>query len=123
MSSSSSILGSLAGYKSVNKYTRDYYMIRSYMQRFEAQGGGTLILAPGRYEISSTIYVPSNTTIRLSAGTTLVKLNKTGTKKFKASDSMFMLIERISWARRSARSAGTAGRPTSRSPARGAAVP
>jgi len=94
VSSSSRILGSLAGYKSVNKYTRDYYMIRSYMQRFEAQGGGTLVLAPGRYEISSTIYVPSNTKIRLSAGTTLVKLNKTGTKKFKASDSMFMLIER-----------------------------
>jgi hypothetical protein len=43
--------------------------------------------------ISSTIYVPSNTTIRLSEGTTLVKGTKTGTKKFSASNSMFMLIE------------------------------
>jgi parallel beta-helix repeat protein len=85
-------LGKLAGYKSVNKYTRDYYLIRSYMQRFEAAGGGTLVLRPGRYVISSTIYVPSNTTIRLSEGTTLVKGSRTGTKKFAASNAMFMLI-------------------------------
>ena len=92
VSPSSRILGKLGGYKSVNRYTRDYYMIRSYMQKFEAAGGGTLVLAPGRYDISSTIYVPSNTTIRLSEGTTLVKSGKTGTKKFSASNSMFMLI-------------------------------
>jgi hypothetical protein len=93
VSPSSRILGKLAGYKSVNKQTRAYYLIRSYMQRFEAAGGGTLILGPGRYLISNTIYVPSNTTIRLSPGTTLVKGNRTGTKKFSASDSMFMLVE------------------------------
>ena len=92
MSPSSRIQGKLARYKSVNKHTRDYYLIRSYMQKFEAAGGGTLVLAPGRYVISSTIYVPSNTTIRLSEGTTLVKGTKTGTKKFSASNSMFMLI-------------------------------
>ena len=78
MSPSSRIQGKLARYKSVNKHTRDYYLIRSYMQKFEAAGGGTLVLAPGRYVISSTIYVPSNTTIRLSEGTTLVKGTKTG---------------------------------------------
>ena len=93
VSKSSKILGKLARYKSVNKHTRDYYLIRSYMQKFEAAGGGTLVLGPGRYVISSTIYVPSNTTIRLSEGTTLVKGTKTGTKKFSASNSMFMLIE------------------------------
>ena len=93
VSPSSKIQGKLARYKSVNKHTRAYYLIRSYMQKFEAAGGGTLVLAPGRYVISSTIYVPSNTTIRLSEGTTLVKGTKTGTKKFSASNSMFMLIE------------------------------
>ena len=92
VSPSSRILGKLAGYKSVNKHTRSYYLIRSYMERFEAAGGGTLVLGPGRYVISSTIYVPSNTTIRLSEGTTLVKGTRTGTKKFSASNSMFMLI-------------------------------
>ncbi len=89
---SSKILGRLAHFSSVNRYTHDYYLIRSYMQRFEAEGGGTLVLGPGRYEISSAIYVPSNTTIKLSEGTTLVKLNRTGTKKFGAASAMFMLI-------------------------------
>ena len=67
-------------------------MIRSWMENFEGTGGGTLTLAPGTYRIPSTIYVPSNTTIQLSAGTTLVKTNRTCTKKFKAASSMFMLV-------------------------------
>ena len=58
--------------------------------------------------ISSTIYVPSNTTIRLSEGTTLVKGTKTGTKKFSASNSMFMLI-RPSLGKMTVRSAATMG--------------
>ena len=88
----SAILPPMSGYSTVNQYTRHYYLIRSYMHRFESAGGGTLILGPGRYDISSTIYVPSNTTIQLSAGTTLVKSNTTGTSSFSASASMFMLI-------------------------------
>jgi hypothetical protein len=88
----SPILPPMASYSTVNQYTRHYYLIRSYMHRFEAAGGGELILGPGRYAISSTIYVPSNVTIRLSAGTTLVKTNTTGTSQFSASSSMFMLI-------------------------------
>ena len=88
----SAILPPMSGYSTVNPNTRHYYLIRSYMHRFESAGGGTLILGPGRYEISSTIYVPSNTTIQLSAGTTLVKSNTTGTSSFSASASMFMLI-------------------------------
>ncbi len=82
----------VARFKTVNACTRDYYMIRSWMENFEAAGGGTLTLAPGTYRIPSTIYVPSNTTIALSAGTTLVKTNRTCTKKFKAASSMFMLV-------------------------------
>ncbi|HEX6887868.1 MAG TPA: fibronectin type III domain-containing protein [Candidatus Nanopelagicales bacterium] len=92
ISTGSRPLGKFATRKTLNRFTHDSYLLRSYMQRFEAAGGGTLVLAPGRYELSSTIYVPSNTTIRLSAGTTLVKLSKTGTRKFDASNSMFMLI-------------------------------
>ena len=41
VSPSSRIQGKLARYKSVNKHTRAYYLIRSYMQKFEAAGGGT----------------------------------------------------------------------------------
>ncbi len=82
----------VANFKTVNSCTRDYYMIRSWMEHFEGAGGGTLTLAPGTYRIPSTIYVPSNTTIQLSAGTTLLKTKKTCTKKFKAASSMFMLV-------------------------------
>ena len=82
----------VANYRTINACTRDYYMIRSWMENFEGAGGGTLTLAPGTYRIPSTIYVPSNTTIQLSAGTTLVKTNRTCTKKFKAASSMFMLV-------------------------------
>lgn len=82
----------VARFKTVNSCTRDYYMLRSWMEHFEAVGGGTLTLDPGTYYLSSTVYVPSNTTIRLSAGTTLVKTKRTCTKKFKASSSMFMLV-------------------------------
>jgi hypothetical protein len=82
----------VARFKTVNACTRDYYMIRSWMEHFEGVGGGTLSLAPGTYTIPSTIYVPSNTTIALSAGTTLLKTNRTCTKKFKAASSMFMLV-------------------------------
>ena len=82
----------VARFKTVNSCTRDYYMIRSWMEHFEATGGGTLTLAPGTYRIPSTIYVPSNTTIRCRPGTTLLKTNRTCTKKFKAASSMFMLV-------------------------------
>jgi len=78
MSPTSPIPGKLAGYRSVNAKMRAYYLIRSYMQRFAAAGLGRLVLGPGRYVISNTIHVPSTTTIRLSADTTLVKGTKTG---------------------------------------------
>jgi hypothetical protein len=82
----------VARFKTVNACTRDYYLIRSWMEHFEAIGGGTLTLAPGTYYLPSTVYVPSNTTIQLSAGTSLVKTKRTCTKKFKAASSMFMLV-------------------------------
>ena len=89
-------------------------MIRSWMEHFEAAGGGTLTLAPGTYRIPSTIYVPSNTTIALSAGTTLLKTNRTCTKKFRAASSMFMLVPPSLGKRRGA-VGGYGGARTSRS--------
>lgn len=82
----------IARFHTINRYTRQYYMLRSYLEYFEATGGGTITLSPGEYRLPSTLYVPSHTTIALSAGTVLTKTNKTGTRKFKASKSMFMLI-------------------------------
>ena len=48
-----------------NKYTKQYYMLRSYLERLESKGGGTLILTKGQYVITNTLYVPSNVTIIL----------------------------------------------------------
>ena len=92
VSPTSPILGSMAGYASVNANTYAYYLLRSYLEAFEAVGGGTLVLTAGRFEVSNTLYVPSNVTIRLSEGTAVVKSNVTGTDKFGPSSSLFMLI-------------------------------
>ncbi|MEK5389647.1 hypothetical protein NSQ59_04575 [Margalitia sp. FSL K6-0131] len=47
-----------------NKYTKQYYVIRSYLEKLEHTGGGALILKKGTYTISNVLYVPSNVTIR-----------------------------------------------------------
>ncbi len=77
---------------SYTQYTHDYILIRSYMQKFEKAGGGTLVLKKGTYTISNTIYVPSNVTIKFKDGVKLVKGTKTGTSAYDASSTMFQLI-------------------------------
>ena len=72
-----------------NKYTKDYYLIRSFLETLEKQGGGTLYLKKGTYTISNALYIPNNVTVRLEKGVVLKKGNKTGTKKFDPSGSIF----------------------------------
>lgn len=79
-------------YGAYNKNTRNYYTIRSYMEKFEKSGGGTLVLKKGEYKISNTIYVPSNVTMILEDGARISKSTKTGTKKMEASRSMFHFV-------------------------------
>ncbi len=83
---------SYLGYTTYNDYTKHYYLLRSYMEKLEKLGGGTLILKKGVYKISNTIYVPSNVTIQFQDGVTIKKLSKTGTTKFSASKSIFQMI-------------------------------
>lgn len=75
-----------------NQYTKHYYLLRTYLEQMEKNGGGTLVLNKGTYTISNTLYVPSNVTIRLKDGVVLKKGTVTGTKEFSASKSMFQLI-------------------------------
>jgi len=82
----------MMNFTTYNKYTKHYYLLRSYLERLQATGGGTLVLKKGSYTISNTLYVPSNVTIKLQNGVTIVKGNKTGTSKFGASTSIFQLI-------------------------------
>ena len=76
-----------------NKYTKHYYMLRSYLDRLEDLGGGTLILKDGTYTVSNLLYIGSNITIKLSSGTTIKKSYKTGTRMV-YSKALFHVIGR-----------------------------
>lgn len=75
-----------------NSKTKQYYMLRSYLEKLEKEGGGTLILLKGTYTITNTLYVPSGVTILMRDGVKLVKGADTGTKKLAPAKSMFQLI-------------------------------
>ncbi|MBE5936941.1 MAG: hypothetical protein E7265_02805 [Lachnospiraceae bacterium] len=78
--------------KTYNKSTKHYYMLKSYLEKLQKNGGGTLTLNKGTYNIPCTLYVPSNVTIKLKTGVTLKKTAKTGTKKLAATKTMFELV-------------------------------
>ncbi|QST02494.1 right-handed parallel beta-helix repeat-containing protein (plasmid) [Pontibacillus sp. ALD_SL1] len=84
--------GDMMNYSTYNTYTKDYYVIRSYLEQLERDGGGTLLIHAGVYTISNTLYVPSHVTIKLKDGAVLKKGSVSGTSKFSASKSMFQLI-------------------------------
>lgn len=77
--------------KTYNSYTRQYYLLRTYLEQLEKQGGGTLILSAGTYKICNVLYVPSHVTILLKEGVILQKTKDTGTPDLKGSGSMFQL--------------------------------
>lgn len=81
-------------YKKLNTYntnTRQYYMLRSYLEQMEKAGGGTLVLSKGTYLITNTLYIPSHVTIILKDGVKLQKGNKTGTTKLTPTKSLIQL--------------------------------
>jgi len=83
-----------------NAKTKNYYTLRSYLEKLEKKGGGTLVLRRGTYTITNTLYIPSNTRIVLSDGVVLKKGTRTGTSRMAASSSIFQAI-RPSRARKS----------------------
>lgn len=76
---------------SYNSKTRNYYTIKSYLEKLKANGGGTLVLKKGTYKICSTLEVPSNVTIQLKNGTKLKKTYVTGSSSLKPTKTMFKL--------------------------------
>jgi hypothetical protein len=80
-------------YTTYNKYTKNYYTMLSYMQKFEKYGGGTLILKKGTYYISNSVAIPSNVNLIFEDGVVINKGTITGTSKFKAAKSMFQLVQ------------------------------
>lgn len=85
--------GNMTNFSTFNKYTKQYYLLRSYLEQFEKSGGGTLILTKGIYTIPKTLYVPSNVTIRLKSGAKIIKGNVTGTKKVGPNKTLFQLVK------------------------------
>ncbi|MBM7690838.1 hypothetical protein JOC77_000241 [Peribacillus deserti] len=90
--SSSPINKSMLKFSTYNTYTKQYYVLRSYLEELEKKGGGTLVLNSGTYTITNTLYVPSNVTLRFKNGVKIMKGTVTGTSQFQAAKSVFQLI-------------------------------
>lgn len=86
-------------YSTYNKYTKDYYVIRSYLERLDAAKGGSLILLPGNYKITNTLCVPSNTQILFFDGASVTKSYETGTEWLTSTRSLFQLVSYTSAAK------------------------
>ncbi len=78
-------------YSTYNDQTKNYYMLRSYLEKLESTKGGKLILKKGTYLVSNALYVPSNVTIELSDGAKIIKGKSTGSK-IVPSKSIFQFI-------------------------------
>lgn len=53
-------------------------MLRSYLERINYAGGGTLVLAKGTYKVPCVLYLCSNIKIVLRDGAIIKKTSKTG---------------------------------------------
>ena len=77
--------------ESYNSKTACYYMLRSYLEEFDAIGGGTLTLKAGTYEVTNILFVPSNTKIVLEEGAVIKKTTDTGTDALTSSSELFYM--------------------------------
>lgn len=79
-------------YTTYNAKTRNHYTMRSYLERLEKEGGGTLVLTKGTYLSPLRVGIPSNTTVILEDGVVIKKTTETGTTKISATTSVFDLV-------------------------------
>lgn len=64
-----------------NSETKQYYLLKSYMDVLEEVGGGTLTLNGGTFQLSKNIYVPSGTTLVLNKNTVIQQTTKAKNQK------------------------------------------
>ncbi|MBP5159400.1 MAG: Ig-like domain-containing protein, partial [Lachnospiraceae bacterium] len=74
-----------------NSHTRDYFMLRSYLERLDEAGGGTLLLKRGVYSVTNILCIPSDTKVVLSDGVLIEKTYETGSG-FTANRSIFQTV-------------------------------
>lgn len=77
-----------------NSYTKQYFMLRSYIDKLEAGGGGILKLTKGQYTVPATLYIPGNITISCGDGVEIIKGDKTGSAKLQVSRNIFQFVSR-----------------------------
>ncbi|MEG0381404.1 MAG: hypothetical protein RR603_06870, partial [Kurthia sp.] len=77
---------------SYTEKTATYYALRSIMEQLEEQGGGKLIIEEGLYTITNSLFVPSNVTIELENGATLLKGSETDAPTMPAANSIFQFV-------------------------------
>lgn len=77
--------------RSYNSKTKHYYTIKSYLEKLQSRGGGTLVLKKGTYKVCSTLVIPSNVTIQLKSGAKLKKTYETGSSSLKPTKTLFKL--------------------------------
>jgi len=82
----------MAKWSTYTEQTKHHYMLRSYLEKIEEAGGGTLTLAKGTYDLPMKIAIPSNTTLILEDGVTLEKTNDTGTPLVKPTTSVIEVV-------------------------------
>ncbi|MGN1205891.1 MAG: right-handed parallel beta-helix repeat-containing protein [Eubacterium sp.] len=75
-----------------NKYTKHYLTIRSYLDVMSKNGGGTLTIKKGTYNITNALLVPSNVKIVLQDGVIMNKISNSHTKKLKAGHIVFECV-------------------------------
>ncbi len=76
-----------------NKNTRFYYVFKEILKDCEKNGGGTVTVKKGNYDITNILCIPSNVTLILEDGVTIRKSDKTGTTEMKPTKSIFQLIK------------------------------
>ena len=81
--------------KEYNKQTKQYFMLRSYLEKLGSKGGGTLTLKKGTYKIPCTLYIPSNVTIKLQNGARILKTKQTGTYRLTPTQFLFETVSGI----------------------------
>lgn len=75
-----------------NNYTKHYLTIRSYLDYMATQGGGTLTLKKGTYNLTNAIPIPSNVTLVLKDGVVMNKTDNTHLKSLKAGHVMIECV-------------------------------
>lgn len=80
-----------ASYTANGGQTKTYYMFRSYMEQLEYAGGGTLNVAPGLYQLSHSVCIPSNVTVNFQSGVKIQKVKAVDTN-LATNKTMFELV-------------------------------